>query len=46
MAFKITFCGFIIRSSSLADTISGLVTPQGPPDSSNRTTHVLIGPDN
>src|SRR4051794_28642236 len=46
IAFKITSCSFIIRSSSAAETFSGVVKLQHPAAFQNRTTHVLIGPDN
>jgi hypothetical protein len=46
IAFRITFCSFIIRSSFSVVTVSGLVAPQVLPLSLDRTTHVLIGQDN
>ena len=46
IAFKITSCSFIIRSSSAAETFSGVVKLQHPAAFQNRTTHVLIEPDN
>jgi hypothetical protein len=45
IAFKITFCSFIIRSVSAADMVSGTVNSQNPAAYSDRTIHMLIGPD-